>query len=1158
MNKRFLSTLLFGALFIASTSVFVSCKDYDDDISNLQTQIDKAALKSELTALQTTLTNASTNAESAIKNLEEKLAKQAAEQNASNADLQKQIEAVKAAADEAAKDLAAKIEAAAKAAADAQNAADDAAEAAKAAKEAAEQAVAEAVAKLNEQNALLAKQLEQLGNQMKEYVTAEQLNAQIEELKTQIAHMDGAAEVTAAYRAAVDELYKAITSIEIIDSFTANDFNNGGYYYVLPNYDIVYDWNEAQGKDAAYYAWAGGFHFPLTHGFVPEDATFGDNELNYKDIDGKEEIALPLVKYTKGTDVKDPTYGLIVRVNPVNADLTTTDLRLINSLGEDISNYVKIGTPERYHTLFTRANFINNGLWILPFEIAKGINEEEFLKKTTVGKYITETFGGDITYYPLYDPDRQLVFAVAANNTQENDPSRYVVSSYDVSFSYTEYVPANHFTFSVYNELSAAQGRSVEYIHNRYVGTEDNPLYGWFDHPIWGDNTTVFYGDNYELEWLPTSEKYPAPTAVPVGKGNDAKSNYQNNVNLWSNVPVYMNDRRHNRQCLAVGLNETFTISNIAAYTEYGDNVAIDSIYVVLDKKNAVESEPSEINAWESYKIEGLNQTVTAAKGISLKVTDPRANGDVIGFRVFAVNRDGTLVDPDGRAFYILVTDKASNNQLDAEVTATVGSHTDKDGNAIVGNQDTSSEMKTEKMWNNNYYYELSVASTNPVIVVDKNTTAPATLDYFHFNWDGKTPKTTDIWTGSQYTGTTDYVGKGVLTAGLKKLTITPTNIENLVDGVTYVFYLTAYEFVAGTRVNRIVTTITLKKTLPVDADKLTFRPKQEMEDGTGKVKAYMIPNKQGTAAYGYFDWDAINNFAPHQDVTDMEACYDARDSKATYGFKNLTNIFYNLSVDGQNGWSTGAYKEDEWYKTYVFIFGTSNDAAKAADKGKKDLVDKNGKGVAYRHPEGAETWQKYMLEVPYELIDDKTEHAVSYGKDYPGIQTTLKADGTVDKFNADYFRSRTDHPLTFIYSCWHFANSFAWKAATAQPKLKWSHEGKNRTSPFTDIVSKNTYDPAFFGDGTATATSKTLKTLADKNFLIYQNCALYTEEGGKGQKNPYYVPSIAGTTITYTQASTQTDAAPVADHTEYLRIMWKDAYNHDVVVELPVTIQRP
>ena len=41
MNKKILSALLMGAFFIASTSMFVSCKDYDDDIKNLQAQIDK-------------------------------------------------------------------------------------------------------------------------------------------------------------------------------------------------------------------------------------------------------------------------------------------------------------------------------------------------------------------------------------------------------------------------------------------------------------------------------------------------------------------------------------------------------------------------------------------------------------------------------------------------------------------------------------------------------------------------------------------------------------------------------------------------------------------------------------------------------------------------------------------------------------------------------------------------------------------------------------------------------------------------------------------------------------------------------------------------------------------------------------------------------------
>ena len=41
MNKKFLSAILFGALMVTSTGTFVSCKDYDDDIDNLQTQIDK-------------------------------------------------------------------------------------------------------------------------------------------------------------------------------------------------------------------------------------------------------------------------------------------------------------------------------------------------------------------------------------------------------------------------------------------------------------------------------------------------------------------------------------------------------------------------------------------------------------------------------------------------------------------------------------------------------------------------------------------------------------------------------------------------------------------------------------------------------------------------------------------------------------------------------------------------------------------------------------------------------------------------------------------------------------------------------------------------------------------------------------------------------------
>ena len=50
MRKKYLSALLFGALVMASTATFTSCKDYDDDIDNLQEQINSNA--SAIKALQ--------------------------------------------------------------------------------------------------------------------------------------------------------------------------------------------------------------------------------------------------------------------------------------------------------------------------------------------------------------------------------------------------------------------------------------------------------------------------------------------------------------------------------------------------------------------------------------------------------------------------------------------------------------------------------------------------------------------------------------------------------------------------------------------------------------------------------------------------------------------------------------------------------------------------------------------------------------------------------------------------------------------------------------------------------------------------------------------------------------------------------------------------
>ena len=76
MRKKFLSTLLMGALVTASMSTFTSCKDYDDDINNLQTQIDALTpLKTVKTELQSELANLQKQLEAKDAQLQEAITK---------------------------------------------------------------------------------------------------------------------------------------------------------------------------------------------------------------------------------------------------------------------------------------------------------------------------------------------------------------------------------------------------------------------------------------------------------------------------------------------------------------------------------------------------------------------------------------------------------------------------------------------------------------------------------------------------------------------------------------------------------------------------------------------------------------------------------------------------------------------------------------------------------------------------------------------------------------------------------------------------------------------------------------------------------------------------------------------------------------------------
>lgn len=76
MRKNFLGTLLMGALITASVGTFTSCKDYDDDINNLQTQIDALTpLKTVKTELQSELANLQKQLEAKDAQLQEAITK---------------------------------------------------------------------------------------------------------------------------------------------------------------------------------------------------------------------------------------------------------------------------------------------------------------------------------------------------------------------------------------------------------------------------------------------------------------------------------------------------------------------------------------------------------------------------------------------------------------------------------------------------------------------------------------------------------------------------------------------------------------------------------------------------------------------------------------------------------------------------------------------------------------------------------------------------------------------------------------------------------------------------------------------------------------------------------------------------------------------------
>ena len=745
------------------------------------------------------------------------------------------------------------------------------------------------------------------------------------------------------------------------------------------------------------------------------------------------------LSFTKDKQTQVAKNGVIVRVNPTNAVLTPEMISLVNSKGENLDEYVDIKV-EKYAELVTRGAS-NNGLWkITP--VLKEYNKDKFaaLKYADVKK-------GDVS-------GNYISYAIQINNALESAEARYVTSPYAIQLDeWSPFVGANGLCFTV-------DGVSVLNLNNRFDATSKSL-------PKFDATGVTMYK---ELVWLNkdnASAHGPAATeAILEGEKINVAPAWSGEPDGWWSV---FDNRSEKPAALAVqGKPMTIAIDNNIKDDDYEGKVA--GLYVTLDyKANAVESAPSEWNAWNSYTYTGLN-TVVAGTSIDITIDSKETINDYIGFRVYAVNHDGTLLDPDGRAFYVLVGEQAAETQtISATITPTnvAASHS----TVKVALTDAQSAVITNLV---------AKGTRGTVKMYEKN---PVISDAYPVAYD------------VEFTIKDKKAVEAVFT--LKN------DIKNLINDVTYKATL-AYTTATGHTMGEINFELTkaMPTTFPAD---FAFRPKQETVDGSGKFIAYMIPEANNYVVPTPFAKTAI---------------------------KDLDNVFYGL---------------DEYYK---FVFGTS-----AWDADKK--VDVNSAAVTYA--------DGYIHELAAGYIDNATAHTVSVWYTYPGISTyKYTKDGKEVWAIGATHEVAYDKAIEATYACWEDASAFVWgtekkgdAVLSLKPVLKWTAEGVGAKANLSAILSTNAYNNDYFGlDLESLLNTNKWLAIADKDAA---GKAIKTIQLIAGEQvNPYFVPTIEGKEIKFTQKDTQLDAAPTADHQETLVITLVDAFGHQVAISLDVTVKAP
>ena len=853
MNKKFLSAVLFGALMVSSTGTFVSCKDYDDDVTELWDAINgqKTDLTDKVTAVEASIASL----QSAQAALDAKIAetKTAAEKAA--------LEAQKAAIAAASAELAIVKGELESSIAKLQGATEEEMTAIKADVEKTVAAIAEVDGKvialqafqstteetlksLAEADKALAGTLATLDAEVKANAVEigknkAAIEAQKKALEDYIASNDAAVE---ANKGEIEDILVALgKQQEILDGLKAFD--------VAETQQAIEDLQTETGKlsekistidnklevlSAAIYK--GVTHVSLMAGLSDTEGAFNWNlELLSAEAVRTWTFGDKLtgaVSFEKGAR-STFTQNFLIRVSPTDAVISAENIKLINSQGADMEGMVSVSDVKPYTGLLTRG-ISANGLWEVSVEMNKEYDAEAF-KAATQAK----DENGNYPKVPEY-----ILYAVSLNTTLDAEKgtySRNVVSEYNLTFKEDGAEAVRSLGFTV-------DGKDVAEIHNRAQQSEETQTKTPTEY-VWNEDAEDF--------------------SEPIFDDKNEKCNTKED------------DDRQDKEILPVTLKKAFTVQLDKATME-----AATAFYIVLDKDRAVSSDDSEIEAWNAAEknIKGINTVynVEATKGKAEILIDSNVK-DVYGFRVYAVNHDGSLVDPDGKAFYVLTGDAAE--ELNA--------------------------YSVEKTWTANGKSEISMVPVADGVFGDwlKNV---ATVDYVASEVDtvaygSETPvKAFTIKYATEENGTQYDFAQGTQAANVKFITIATTSGTEdywYDDSKTYTRTL---EFKNARHQVLKTLTVNFKKVLPTFPS--TFQAKVNQLNAEGTLNAFMLPIQSGAKgekdlessfnglkdATGTYDKNFIFTFAAaakdSNEVKDLEVKYDVTNK---YKF-NVTENFIN------------------------------------------------------------------------------------------------------------------------------------------------------------------------------------------------------------------------------------------------------------------------